>query len=498
VPLCGVLLVALLLLYSDKLKDTQIQDTIIMGVEYTYSYDLADYLSGSPEEEEQSKQEVTNSLLSKPVAPSSAPESTSDYDPLGFLDVFSNMAQVTYNRASDVFKAYKPDREAVVNKVTTDYADEMERMAKESALLLAEQRKAGFDVIPEKYALSAAPEVTTTMLEFDPAPEKQTSVENLMGETYPDLDRPAKEPVSDMRDPFSRARASLMDRQGSTEGFRVAKDAVNADVVPSVGTNVATDTTTATSTFATIIKGDTSSTVDTTTSLTAGFDSLAPSEGTNIHLDGRNFVTLPHGIVPDSGSVKKADGTPFNPRGSHGLKKADLAGVDYSGATKFGISRTSYDSDEAWAKGVYAEFADRAATEFGSGFDDLSATAKEAAYDMAWNAGIGAAGWSSVKRMLNETAKDVAEQSTANLIGFTTNFRSGTEYPRGLLKRRLQTYNLVAKAGDKASEITTKAVKTGGVRTGTKYIIKRSDGTTLKTWTKPDNDEKIGTLQVPQ
>lgn len=213
-----------------------------MGVEYTYSYDLADYLSGSPKEEEQSKQEVTNSLLSKPVAPSSEPESTSDYDPLGFLDVFSNMAQATYNRASDVFKAYKPDREAVVNKVTTDYADEMERKAKENALLIAEQRKAGFDVIPEKYALSAAPEVTTTMLEFDPAPEKQTSVENLMGETYPDLDRPAKEPVSDMRDPFSRARASLMDRQGSTEGFRVAKDAVNADVVPSVGTNVA-DTT---------------------------------------------------------------------------------------------------------------------------------------------------------------------------------------------------------------------------------------------------------------
>lgn len=210
-----------------------------MGVEYTYSYDLADYLSGSPEEEEQSKQEVTNSLLSKPVTPSSEPESTSDYDPLGFLDVFSNMAQATYSRASDVFKAYRPDRESVVNKVTTDYADEMERMAKESALLIAEQRKAGFDVIPEKYALSAAPEATTTVLGLDPAPEKQTSVENLMGEIYPDLDRPAKEPVSDMRDPFSRARASLMDRQGNTEGFRVAKDAVNADEVPSVGTSVA-------------------------------------------------------------------------------------------------------------------------------------------------------------------------------------------------------------------------------------------------------------------
>lgn len=114
---------------------------------------------------------------------------------------------------------------------------------------------------------------------------------------------------------------------------------------------------------------------------------------------------------------------------------------------------------------------------------------------MAWNAGIGSAGWSSVKTMLDEASKEGA-RSTENLIGFTTNFRSGSDYPRGLLKRRLQTYNLVANEGEEASAVTTSAVSEGGVRTGTTYTAKTSDGTVLATYTKPDNNEKLGTLTV--
>jgi len=259
-------------------------------------------------------------------------------------------------------------------------------------------------------------------------------------------------------------------------------------------------------TFATITKNGTSTTVEQTVPLTEGFDSLTLAEGTNIHLDGRGFVTLPHGIVPDANSIKKADGTAFDPTGRHGLRAGSLSSVDYSAATKFGISRTDYTDDEAWAKAVYAEFGDRTAGSYGTGFSDLTDRAKQAAYDMTWNAGIGAASWSSVQTMLTEASKeDDNTKSTDNLIGFTTNFKSGTEkvdgvttknYPRGLLKRRAQTYNLVAKTGEEASTITTESVMTNGERTGTKYDIKKDGGTVLKSWTKPDLNERLGDLEV--
>lgn len=239
--------------------------------------------------------------------------------------------------------------------------------------------------------------------------------------------------------------------------------------------------------------------------LQSGFDSLTESEGTDIHLDGRNIITLPYGIVPDKNSIKKSDGTAIDPEGTHGLKESDLNDIDYSGATKFGLSRSSYSSDEQFAKAVYVEFGKQAGENYGTGFEDLSDKAKEAAYDIAWNAGVESTGWSSVKTMLDETSKDAATQTTDNLIGFTTNFRSGKEkvnnvsvnnYPRGLLKRRLTTYNLVAKAGEEAVDIVTTSVETNGKRTGTKYDIRKADGTVLKSWTKPDLNETLGTLSV--
>lgn len=259
-----------------------------------------------------------------------------------------------------------------------------------------------------------------------------------------------------------------------------------------VATEGATDQS---NTFATIISGDSSTSITETPPLTAGFDSLVEAEGTSIHLDGRGFLTLPYGIVPDANSVKKANGTSFDPTGSHGLTSSNLSGVDYTGATKFGISRTSYDTDEAFAKAVYSEFATRTAASYGQGFDGLTDTAKQAAYDMAWNAGIGSVGWSSVQTMLVEASKE-GTKSKDSLIGFTTNFRSGGDYPRGLLKRRLQTYNLVANEGEEASTITTSSVVTNGKRTGTTYTVKASDGTVLTTYTKPDTNEKLGNLSV--
>jgi peptidoglycan hydrolase-like protein with peptidoglycan-binding domain len=309
--------------------------------------------------------------------------------------------------------------------------------------------------------------------------------------------------VQDAQEMFGLPRTGVLD-QATQDAFNNLTDdqiafftseteAVAATPVAAVEEE--TNQTEVSTSFATIISGDSSTEVAETPSLRSGFDSLVEAEGTSIHLDGRGFLTLPYGIVPDANSVKKADGTVFDPTGSHGLTSSNLSGVDYAGATKFGISKTSYDTDEAFAKAVYSEFATRTASKYGEGFDGLTDTAKQAAYDMAWNAGIGSAGWSSVKTMLDEASKEGA-RSTENLIGFTTNFRSGSDYPRGLLKRRLQTYNLVANEGEEASAVTTSAVSEGGVRTGTTYTAKTSDGTVLATYTKPDNNEKLGTLTV--
>lgn len=247
--------------------------------------------------------------------------------------------------------------------------------------------------------------------------------------------------------------------------------------------------------FATVIKGQDSTTVAATAPLTAGFDSLTETEGTDIHLDGRGFVTLPYGIVPDKNSIRKADGTAFNPTGSHGLRREDLSGVDYSSATKFDISRTDYATDQAFAKAVYAEFANKTETAYGEGFDELSDEAKQVAYDLAWNAGTGSAGWSSVRAMLREASKEGTRSKDA-LIGFTANFRSGSDYPRGLLKRRLVVYNLVANEGEEATTLTTSAVTKKGKRTGTTYTVKTSDGTVLKTYTRDDTNEIVGDLAV--
>ena len=309
-------------------------------------------------------------------------------------------------------------------------------------------------------------------------------------------------PLSEI-DPERRADEEFL-RTGQLP--EVEEEVTTEEPTTEATTTETEETTPATTTFATITKNGTSTTVDETVPLTSGFDSLTLAEGTNVHLDGRGFVTLPHGIVPDANTIKKADGTAFDPTGSHKLKAGDLSTVDYSEATKFGISRKDYTDDESWAKAVYAEFGDRTATRYGTGFDTLSDSAKQAAYDMAWNAGVGSVSWSSVQTMLTEASKeDDITKTTDNLIGFTTNFKSGTEtvngvsvnnYPRGLLKRRLATYNLIAKPGEEAATITTTAVMKNGVRTGTTYDIKKSDGTVLKSWTKPDLNERLGDLEI--
>ena len=44
--------------------------------------------------------------------------------------------------------------------------------------------------------------------------------------------------------------------------------------------------------------------------------------------------------------------------------------------------------------------------------------------------------------------------------------------------------------------ITTTAIMKNNNRTGTKYDIKKSDGSVIKSWEKPDNNERLGDLAV--
>jgi len=360
----------------------------------------------------------------------------------------SNMADFNYEEYSDVFEdTQEPIDFEALSDIFEDTGVPTEEMAKESAMEARETSTATRSLTKEERAAK-----------FPPIIQETIATEDSKGSE-----------VGVMSAPIVQETIATQDRKGS-EAVLMSSPAITL-----------------------------------TAPLQSGFESLTKSEGTDIHLDGRNIITLPYGIVPDKNSIKKSDGTAIDPEGTHGLKESDLNDIDYSGATKFGLSRSSYSSDEQFAKAVYVEFGKQAGENYGTGFKDLSDKAKEAAYDIAWNSGVKSTGWSSVKTMLDETSKDASTQTTANLIGFTTNFKSGKEkvnnvsvnnYPRGLLKRRLITYNLVAKTGEEAVDIVTTSVETNGKRTGTKYDIRKSDGTVLKSWTKPDLNETLGTLSV--
>jgi len=240
-----------------------------------------------------------------------------------------------------------------------------------------------------------------------------------------------------------------------------------------------------------------------TPAMQSGFTSLIDSEGVDIHVDGREILTLPYGIVPDKGSVKKLDGATFDPRKGHGFKAGDdLSGIDYSGAIKFGVKRVDFSSDRLFAEAVYKKFADethdklRANANLSTPVEKLPDAALEAAYDLSWNIGTGAAKWGSVGIMLEEASKEGARDKD-KLIGFVGNFRSGAQWPRGLLKRRLMTYNLVANTEDVAATVRTEAsLDKQGKRVGTVYSVLREDGTLLKEYTKAVTNEKLGDLKV--
>ena len=275
-------------------------------------------------------------------------------------------------------------------------------------------------------------------------------------------------------------------------------DSADGGAAPSDGKEIETGE--AGDTFASLIINGNIEDIASSTHLNNTFNGFEDVEGDTNHVDGRGYFTMPFGVVPDKNSVKKADGTTFDPKAAHGYTTETSGTVDTSNAThtvKVGknntyvVKRVDYDSDEAFAKGVLSLYNREASKKYGSGWDELTDKAKEMALDMAWNGGIGAVGWSSVKKALKEAGKE--EPNTENLFAFTVNFRSDTKYPRGLFKRRLIQYNKIANDSDIASTYSTEAVMDKGKRVGTKYIAERPDGTVIGSWTYTDKADDPST-----
>jgi LysM repeat protein len=271
----------------------------------------------------------------------------------------------------------------------------------------------------------------------------------------------------------------------------------DAQIGAGVGTTT-DNTDAAVDTFSTLIIDGVSETILKQENITDMFGGLKDVEGETSHVDGRGYFTMAYGVVPDKNSVTKSDGTSFDPKGNHGFTTATAGTVDVSKAThtlkyknskgkvvSFKVKRTDYSSDEEFAKAVVGLYNREAKKMYGSGWDSLPESSKALGLDLAWNVGLGSIGWPSVKLAMKEASKK--NPSTTNLFKFTANIRSGTQYPRGLFKRRLIQYNKVANQVDKAATYSTEAINNAqGTRIGTKYIANRADGTEIGSWSYVD------------
>ena len=275
--------------------------------------------------------------------------------------------------------------------------------------------------------------------------------------------------------------------------------------------------------FAMRPEGSNAKRIENTPLLISTFEDIAtaenPDTGAMVHLDSENIITLWNGVVPTGGLTYRGRSIPAK---DHGLTEAQieagvLSEIDYSNAVSQGINRSRYkdgkDGYDQWSKAVFTVYADQVREQAGLqstenntnalvnndvAFDDLPDGAKKMLYDVGWNGGPGSVKWSGVSTSAYEASKPIEDQTTDNLIAITKHFGTG-ESARGVLKRRAMEYNNIAKPGEIATNInTTPWNDAKGNRKGTTYAIQTANGTTLKTYNKPDLTPILGDLEVPQ
>jgi len=213
-----------------------------------------------------------------------------------------------------------------------------------------------------------------------------------------------------------------------------------------------------------------------------GWSNLSGLESDALHVDPIGIVTMGYGVVPDGGVT--LDGKDINVKKDHGLTSTSvLDKVDTSKAYKTvnGVKykREDYTSDMLFSKAIYTGFYDAARASVDN-FATLTDEQKEVVIDLGYNAGEGAFTWNDTDTLANELVKDVDERTLTNLTQFTQNFAADGMNGGGLLRRRALSANKVLGEDDQIAYIE----QGNDVNGTTKFMLKRSDGTTVRAWDK--------------
>ena len=218
-------------------------------------------------------------------------------------------------------------------------------------------------------------------------------------------------------------------------------------------------------------------------------DEVGARESTTPHFDSSGVFTLGYGVVPDEGSVNIV----LDAKGNIDEEQSDI-----SGATKNGLALADYNYDQqAFAAAIARQFYDKGSTIFNNKHDDVkfesySPEARSAMLDLMYNAGPDAMRWNDVKTFLDASENIGTENyNRDDLIQFVNNFRDNDTYPRGLLKRRLLAYNMVAPEEDQAAYIETYRTEDDK---GTVFKVFNTAGDLIFETEKPTTTERLGNL----
>ena len=213
-----------------------------------------------------------------------------------------------------------------------------------------------------------------------------------------------------------------------------------------------------------------------------GWSNLAGLESADNHVDSIGIFTMPYGVVADGGIT--LSGKKMDVKKDHNLTKdSTFENVDTSKAYKkvdgTTYKRQDYTSDELFSKAIYSGFYG-AAKKSVSGFDKLTDEQVEIIVDIGYNAGPKAYKWNDIDTLSTELQKKEADRTITNLTEFTKNFAASSKFGAGLLRRRSVMANKVLGDTDQIAYIE----QGNDVEGTTTFSMKRSDGTTVRSWDK--------------
>jgi len=212
------------------------------------------------------------------------------------------------------------------------------------------------------------------------------------------------------------------------------------------------------------------------------YDNNEEGDAAHVGLDSQN-LTLPAGIVADGGVTY--DGKEVK-AGKNTVKASafDASKVDMSKAyKKVGgktYKRADYDSDESWSKAVIEAFKDVVKSGAGDSWDNLDDGTKQAITKLAWNNGEGWASYNTSKALSKELAKETKDKAivAAGILNYSTVAGGGASI--GVSKARANAWNKMADEHGFAEITKIEADNTGSK---TKFNYYDVDGNLVHTET---------------